>query len=79
MATAEMQSLDITARWRIRGVVGASIMKLIARVNELEIKPELSNSDRLSGQQMQEKLTGMDREFKGYHLAIVTLLEDYEG
>ena len=75
---AEVQALDVSARRHLRGVVKASITKLATRVNELEMKPELSHSDELAAKRMQERLTGLDGKFKGYHLAVVAWLEEDE-
>ena len=70
--------MNVSVRRRLRGVVKASITKLATRINELEMNPELSHSDELAAKQMQEGLTGLDGEFKGYHLAVVALLEEDE-
>ena len=70
--------MDVSARRRLRAVIKASITKSATRVNELEMKPELSRSDELAAKRMQERLTGLDGEFKGYHFAGVALLEEDE-
>ena len=75
---AEVQALDVSARHLLRGMAKVSFIKLATRVNELEMKPELSPSDELAAKQMQERLTGLDGEFKGYHLAVVALLVEDE-
>ena len=72
---AELQGLDIIARGCIRGMVRTSVTKISACINELEMNLELSHTDRLSFQWMQEKLTGLDQEFKGYHFAVVALIK----
>ena len=76
VAMAEVQDLDVSARRGLRSVVRASITKLTTRVSELERKPELSHSDQLTAKRMQDRLAGLDSEFKSYHLSIVTLLEE---
>ena len=75
---AEFAGLDITARRRRRGVAKASITKLIDRVLELEHKPKLTNTDRLTAQRLQQRLTDLDGDFKRYHLSIVDVLENDE-
>ena len=74
----EVQGLDVTARRRRRGMVRASITKLAAHFDELERKLELSHSDRLAAQPLHQRLASMAAEFKGYHLAIVDLLQEEE-
>ena len=73
---AKVQDLDVSARHCLRGVVRASITKLATHVSELERKPELSHFDQLTAKRMQERLAGLDSEFKSYHLSIITLLEE---
>ena len=75
---SELTGLDVTARPRRRGVVKASIAKLVERMLELERKFELMHSDRLAAQRLQQKLTGLDGEFKRYHLSIVDLIDNNE-
>ena len=49
-------------------------MKLRDSFRDLEIKIELSHSDRLEAKRFQERLTNLDTEFKMYDLAVVDLL-----
>ena len=65
--------MDIAARRHCRAMVRVSITKLANPVNELECKRELTHSDGLVAQRFQQKLTGMDGEFKRYHLAIADI------
>ena len=75
---SELTGLDVTARSRCRGVVKSSITKLVECVLELQCKFELTHSDQLAAQHLQQKLTGLDREFKRYHLSIVDLIDNDE-
>ena len=70
VAMVEVEDLDISARCRLRGVARASITKLATRVSELERKPELLHSDQLTAEQIQERLAGLDSEFKSYTCTI---------
>ena len=73
---AEIQYLDAPGRRRRRGVVKASITKLVDRVRELEGKgADLTDPDRLSAKRLQQRLNDMDREFRTYHLGLVDLLD----
>ena len=71
-----LQDLDVAGRRRRRGVVKASITKLMDRVHDLELKVGLSHTDRLEAKRFQERLTNLDAEFRMYHLAVVDLLEE---
>ena len=75
---SELLGLDIMARCCHRGVVKVSITRLVEHVVKLEHKLNLTHSDQLAAQRLQQKLTGMDSEFKRYHLSIVDLLEKAE-
>ena len=75
---SELLGLDVVARHRCRGVVKAYVTKLFEHVIELERKFKPAHSDRLAAQRLQQRLIGMDGEFKCYHLCIVDLLEDAE-
>ena len=72
----EIGELDIVARRHPRGVVKASITKLGDLIVTFEYKVELSHSDRLAVQRLQQRLTNMDSDFKRYHLAVVDLLDE---
>ena len=71
---SDLQDLDVPGRQHQRGVVKVSITKLIDRVHGLELKIELSHSDRVEVKRFQERLTYLDAEFRMYHLAVVDLL-----
>ena len=71
-----LEGLDVAGRRRRRGVVKASITKLIDRVRELELKGEFTHSDRQEAERFQHRLTNLDGEFRTYHLAVVDLLEE---
>ena len=43
---------------------------------ELEHKLELSHSDQMGARHLQQRLTGLDPEFKSYHLSIINLFEN---
>ncbi len=64
-----------TARKR-RGVVRASITRLDTRVAELEDKSELSAEDKLSAQQLLQRVNALDVEFKTYHYTVVDLVDE---
>ena len=53
------------------GVVKVSITKLIDSVRELEGKVQLTHSDRLEAERLQQRLTNLDCEFRTYHLGMV--------
>ena len=71
-----VQDLDTAGRRRRRGVVKASITKLIDRVRDMERLEVLTPTDRLAVKRLQQRLTNMDGEFRTYHLSVVDLLEE---
>ena len=74
MSTEGERALSI-ARKR-RGVVRASITRLDSRVADLQAKPELTAEDRLSAQQLLQRLNTLDTDFKSHHFAVVDLLDE---
>ena len=65
MSGLHVQGLDVAGRRRWRGVVKASITKLIDRVRELELKDELTHSDRLEAERFQQcNWPTLDGEFR---------------
>ena len=75
---ADLKGLDIAAKRRRRGVAKASITKLADRVIELERKPKLTNTERLTAQRLQQRLLELDGDFKRFHFSIVDDLESEE-
>lgn len=57
-----------------RGVVRASLTRLDGRLVRLEEKPERSEADRLVAQQLAEKVSSLDTDFKSHHFTIVDLV-----
>ena len=76
----EVQALDVTVRRHFRGIVRASITKLDTHISELERKQGILHSDLLAAKWLRERLhaTGLDSEFKSYHLSIVALVDEEE-
>ena len=62
-----------------RGVVRASITRLESRVANLQGKPELTAEDRLSVQQLLQRLNTLETDFKSHHFTVVDLLDDIES
>jgi ATP-dependent helicase/DNAse subunit B len=59
-----------------KGVVRASVTRLLARVSELEHKERPSPGDLDTARRLQQKLEELDSDFKTYHLAVVDLTDD---
>ena len=58
-------------------VVRASLTRLDTRVGELEGKGEtLTSGDVRIAQQLLQKLSSLDSDFKSYHFSIIDLVEE---
>ena len=66
----------ITSARRKRGAAKASLKRLDGRVADLEARGELTIDDRLSSQQMLQKLNSVEADFKAHHLTLVDLLDE---
>ena len=66
----------ITSARRMRGTAKASLKHLDGRIADLEGRDELTIDDRLSSQQMLQKLSSVESDFKTHHLALVDLLDE---
>ena len=66
----------LVGKKRRRGVVRASITRMETRVKDLERKEAPSTADHATVQRMQEKLDGLDAEFRTYHFDIVELVDE---
>ncbi len=59
-----------------RGVVRASLTRLDGRLADLEGKRERSEADRLVAQQLAQKVSSLDADFKTHHYAIIDLVPE---
>ena len=66
----------LVGKKRCRGVVRASFTRMETRIKDLERKEAPSTADHATVQCMQEKLDGLDAEFRTYHFDIVELVDN---
>ena len=77
MSDTNDATVPITTRRRRRGVVKASITRLVTKLEELETK--VTEPSTLGhAQKMTQKLESLDSEFKGHHYVVVDSIADDE-
>ena len=59
-----------------RGVIRASITRLDTRLTELEGKDTLTMANESSAQNILQKLSSLDADFRSHHLAVVDLIAE---
>ena len=73
-----IEKLGLSARWRRRGTVHASITKLADGVKDLKWEAMLSASEVLAARRLIQRLKELNDEFKRYHFVINDLVENEE-
>ena len=66
--------LDISARRRCRGHIGASVMKLDMCISALELKEDVSERDKAFVSKLEKEIESLDEQHRKLHLAVLDLI-----